>query len=46
MATSSSSTPRNERITVETFMTGEELEAKKRRQYRELEVLRSELNSG
>ena len=46
MATSSSYTPSKETITVETFMTEEELEAKKRRQYRELEVLRSELNSG
>ena len=33
-------------ITVETFMTKEELDAKHRKRFRELEVLKSELNSG
>ena len=33
-------------ITLETFMTKEEVDAKHRKRFRELEVLKSELNSG
>ena len=33
-------------VTFDTFMTTEELNAKHRKRFRELEVLKSELNSG
>ena len=46
MADSNSHTPGKEAVTSDNFMTKEELEAKHRQKFRELEVLRSELNSG
>ena len=46
MADSAGDRPRKEVITIETFMTEEEIKEKNHQRLRELEVLKSELNSG
>ena len=46
MAQLSANTSKNKTITIENFMTEEEKIARNRKKLNELEVLRSELNSG
>ena len=46
MAENSKGSSRKEAITIENFMTVEEINDKNRQKVRELEVLRAELNSG
>ena len=46
MAENSKVTSKKEAITIENFMTVEEINDKNRQKVRELEVLRAELNSG
>ena len=46
MAENSKVTSKKEAITIENFMTVEEIHDKNRQKVRELEVLRAELNSG
>jgi hypothetical protein len=46
MADSAGDRPRKEVINIETFMTKDEIKVKNHQRLRELEVLKSELNSG
>ena len=46
MADSAGDRPRKEVISIESFMTQDEINDKNRQRLRELEVLKSELNSG
>ena len=46
MAENSKGSSKKEAITIENFMTVEEINDKNRQKVRELEVLRAELNSG
>ena len=46
MADSAGDRSRKEVVSIESFMTQDEIKDKNRKQLRELEVLKSELNSG